>query len=132
MNADTATDLQMNLPLLIKPGTWNGFGVANTAEDVVGKISVIRLDPKLEEVTGRLVFADSKVDGRVTDGESGGDERLDVLVTPQAALVVTHTKATHREIEKFIGELRFGEHGSSNTGFSGGGFFNLSAQSSEQ
>ncbi|MEZ6144458.1 MAG: permease prefix domain 1-containing protein [Planctomycetaceae bacterium] len=122
MNADTARDLQKQLPVLVQPGTWLGFGVSNEIA-TVGQVSMVSTDPKTETLPGRDISRKTK-DRKEQDGEEPADEQQpDVLVIPQAVLIINHTKATHREIEQLLREVSNGKITSHGGAGGGRGFF---------
>ncbi len=110
MNAETATDLQAVLPQFVKPGTWIGWNVEVTPK-VVGEISTVAIDPKIEKLPGRVVPAKPEKEEKkdADTDESAPDQQPDVLVTPQAVLIIKHTRATHREIDRFLKKIRQGD-----------------------
>lgn len=137
MSAETAGDLQTMLPRFVKPGTWYPLGyvrgpklgiLGGTNPDRVGEISIVAIDPKIEKLPGRVVPGkpgkDEKKDADADVSET--DSQPDVLVIPQAALIIKHTKAAHREIDRFLKKVRQGETQALRPGgIGGGGFFRV-------
>ncbi len=127
MSAETARDLKTVLPRFVKPGTWfplgydggnadfgdrgdGGFGGGGGSNpDWVGEISIVAIDPKIEKLPGRAVSDEPQENNDFETDESPTESQPDVLVTPQAVLIITHTRATHREIDRFLKKVRRGD-----------------------
>lgn len=128
LDAETAEDLLESLPKLVAPGTWGSTVTANgnevqLSQDGIGSIRKIS--------SGRRVL---HVTHKTTEGSTAAVSEL--LVIPQATLVISHTRSAHRDIQS---ELRrivsqqpgdfvtddpgMGFFGGGGFGGSGGGFF---------
>lgn len=109
MNAKTAGDLQRVLRQFDRPGTWltGSFGPHDITPEMIGEIETVSIDPRIEKLPGRAVSGPAPGEKADNDGKpSAEEEQPDVLVIPQAVLVIKHTGAVHREIDRFLNQVK--------------------------
>lgn len=105
LHSNVARDLSSLLPALVQPETWR----SGAQPDAVGEIFLSSSSPELSlDEMGLELDAESSQDGAA-------------LVISRSVLIVRHTRATHKEIEKIIGRVESGDGRSSLGGGMGGG-----------
>ncbi len=126
MHAATAEDLLAILPEMVAPGTWRHLEESSNGDssEAVGEIRIVRTEPRTEQLPGESIFESSTGDRESSDSTS----QPNVLVIPQAVLIIKHTKATHREIARFLEKVRRGDTHALGGGGIGGGFFCITEQ----
>jgi hypothetical protein len=134
VTAEEAADLLVTIPELIEPGTWKRVTnpeaprIETLAEHGVGSLLRVSQEPFVRTLDAPAVD--------VSDNEESDDDKAPqvaerTLVTPQATLIVRHTKLTQLRVAEFIGRLSQFNHGTNDAGQSlqrgpdGGGFFHV-------
>ena len=134
--SETADDLLKVLPESIEPDSWNKvamFGQGKRLEVSVGMIAKVEAGQKVVKITdpdGKP--ANGKKSGTAKGNNSGNvaQPKVDVLVVPEAVLIIDQTPAVHQKIEQFLQRLDLDVKGVSleeatngGGGMGGGGFF---------
>lgn len=138
--SETADDLLTVLPASIDTVTWSNaamFGQGTNLEESLGTIVKVEVGQKVVTIskpTGNGVDATnpevSKGNKAVGGTSSSTPSNADVLVVPEAVLIIDQTPAVHDKIEMFLQKLdmdvkgvRLEDARKNSSGMGGGGFF---------
>jgi hypothetical protein len=108
LDAQTATELASTLPAMIAPGTWEGAGRGGDGQiwTVAAGRRIVELPGKVAE-TGRPDKAGASAPAEGDDSESPDNQSdaTEVLVIPQAKLIIRHRRSVQREVRRFLEDL---------------------------
>jgi Arc/MetJ-type ribon-helix-helix transcriptional regulator len=138
--SETADDLLPVLPASIEPGTWIQaamFGQGTNLERSVGTIAKVQVGQKVVKISNPTGDGAGRKNSKAAKGGNAGtasaSPSTDVLVVPEAVLIIDQTPAVHDKIEKFLQKLDMDVKGVSledaktngrgGGGLGGGGFF---------
>jgi len=134
--SETADDLLTVLPASIDTVTWSNaamFGQGTNLEKSLGTIVKVEVGQKVVTIskpTGNGVVTKNPggtKDGNAVAASPTATTNADVLVVPEAVLIIDQTPAVHDKIEKFLQKLDMDVKGvrleDVRNGMSGGGFF---------
>lgn len=137
--SETADDLLTVLPASIEPGTWiqaTAFEQSTDIERNVGTIAKVEVGQKVVRISEPTVNSDTGKklndanDGKARTSIVSEPSSADVLVVPEAVLIIDQTPAIHEKIDKFLQKLDMDvkgvsleDVGGSGGGMGGGGFF---------
>lgn len=137
--SDTAADLMTVLPASIEPESWvmaAMFGQAPSLDKSVGTIAKVEVGQKVVRISEPTVNSDGgkklneAKDGKARTSIVSESSSADVLVVPEAVLIIDQTPAIHEKIDKFLQKLDMDVKGVSledvggfGNGMGGGGFF---------
>ena len=135
--SETADDLLTVLPASIEPETWiqaAAFEQSTNIERSVGTVAKVEVGQKVVKISN----PSDDDDGNATKGSNTGSttksvsSSTELLVVPEAVLIIDQTPTIHEKIEKFLQKLDMDVKGvsledakqhNSGGGMGGGGFF---------
>ncbi len=105
LDADTVNDLLQSLPELVAPGTWASTSTVDgePVQLTPGGIGTLR-----KVASGRRVFEVapmSTLQGVGGSDSTGNVASSELIVIPQATLIVKHKRSVHREVQRELRSL---------------------------